>query len=97
MLKILQFANFQTSFFTHINKVFYNFNRFQRLQAPLLERKGMLLKKKEAYQFRRDIEDEKLWITEKVPLTKSTEYGNSLFSVQMLKKKNQVKLKGFNF
>ncbi|GFT00678.1 spectrin beta chain [Nephila pilipes] len=64
-------------------------DRFQRLQAPLLERKAMLLKKKEAYQFRRDIEDEKLWISEKMPLTKSTDYGNSLFSVQMLKKKNQ--------
>ena len=50
----------------------------------------MLLKKKEAYQFRRDVEDEKLWISEKMPLTQSTDYGNSLFSVQMLKKKNQV-------
>ncbi|GFY53200.1 spectrin beta chain [Trichonephila inaurata madagascariensis] len=64
-------------------------DRFQRLQAPLLERKAMLLKKKEAYQFRRDVEDEKLWISEKMPLTTSTDYGNSLFSVQMLKKKNQ--------
>lgn len=50
----------------------------------------MLLKKKEAYQFRRDVEDEKLWISEKMPLTQSSDYGNSLFSVQMLKKKNQV-------
>ncbi|XP_042895897.1 spectrin beta chain [Parasteatoda tepidariorum] len=64
-------------------------DRFQRLQAPLLERKALLLKKKEAYQFRRDIEDEKLWISEKKPLTESSDYGNSLFSVQMLKKKNQ--------
>ncbi|XP_013782687.1 spectrin beta chain-like isoform X2 [Limulus polyphemus] len=63
--------------------------RFQRLQAPLLERKTQLLKKKEAYQFRRDIEDEKLWIQEKIPLASSTDCGNSLFSVQMLKKKYQ--------
>ncbi|XP_055939314.1 spectrin beta chain-like isoform X2 [Argiope bruennichi] len=63
--------------------------RFERLQQPLLERKALLLKKKEAYQFRRDVEDEKLWISEKLPLTQSTDYGNSLFSVQMLKKKNQ--------
>uniref|UniRef100_A0A2I9LPT2 Spectrin beta chain n=1 Tax=Centruroides hentzi TaxID=88313 RepID=A0A2I9LPT2_9SCOR len=64
-------------------------SRFQRLQAPLLERKEQLLKKKEAYQFRRDVEDEKLWIQEKMPLATSEDYGNSLFSVQMLKKKNQ--------
>lgn len=62
--------------------------KFNRLQAPLLERKQQLLKKKEAYQFRRDVEDEKMWIQEKMPLARSTEYGNSLFSVQMLMKKN---------
>ncbi|KAJ6218483.1 hypothetical protein RDWZM_009640 [Blomia tropicalis] len=64
-------------------------DKFNRLQAPLLERKQQLLKKKEAYQFRRDVEDEKMWIQEKMPLARSTEYGNSLFSVQMLIKKNQ--------
>lgn len=64
-------------------------DRFQRMQAPLLDRKTQLLKKKEAYQFRRDVEDEKMWIQEKMPLATSTEYGNSLFVVQMLKKKNQ--------
>ncbi|UYV71261.1 SPTBN1 [Cordylochernes scorpioides] len=63
--------------------------RFDRLQAPLLERKQQLLKKKEAYQFRRDVEDEKLWIREKLPPASSTEYGISLFNVQMLQKKNQ--------
>ncbi|PSN56235.1 Spectrin beta chain [Blattella germanica] len=40
-------------------------------------------------QFRRDVEDEKLWIAEKMPQATSTEYGNSLFNVHMLKKKNQ--------
>ncbi|XP_054154264.1 spectrin beta chain-like isoform X2 [Oppia nitens] len=64
-------------------------DRFQRLQAPLLERKQQLLKKKEAYQFRRDVEDEKMWIQEKMPLATSPDYGNSLFNVQMLIKKNQ--------
>ncbi|XP_076312784.1 spectrin beta chain-like isoform X3 [Tachypleus tridentatus] len=64
-------------------------NRFQKLQAPLLDRKEQLLKKKEAYQFRRDVEDEKLWIQEKMPLATSPDYGNSLFGVLMLKKKHQ--------
>lgn len=42
------------------------------------------------FQFRRDVEDEKLWIAEKMPLATSQEYGNSLFNVHTLKKKNQV-------
>ncbi len=70
-------------------KKVYVEDKFNRLQAPLVERKQQLLKKKEAYQFRRDVEDEKMWIQEKMPLARSTEYGNSLFSVQMLIKKNQ--------
>ncbi|CAH0387321.1 unnamed protein product [Bemisia tabaci] len=63
--------------------------RFEQLKAPLLERQKLLEKKKEAFQFRRDVEDEKLWIQEKMPLATSTEYGNSLYNVNMLKKKNQ--------
>lgn len=63
--------------------------RFEQLKAPLLERQYQLEKKKEAFQFRRDVEDEKLWVSEKMPQANSTEYGNSLFNVHMLKKKNQ--------
>lgn len=63
--------------------------RFEQLKAPLLVRQRHLAKKKEAFQFRRDVEDEKLWIHEKMPLATSTDYGNSLFNVQMLQKKNQ--------
>ena len=68
----------------------HSFLRFKRLQAPLVDRKMQLMKKKEAFQFCRDVEDEKLWIQEKMPLATSSEYGNSLLQVQMLKKKNQV-------
>lgn len=63
--------------------------RFQRLAAPLEDRKGKLLKKKEAYQFRRNVGDEMLWLAEKMPQATSTDYGDSLFSVQILLKKNQ--------
>ncbi|XP_046383490.1 spectrin beta chain isoform X6 [Ischnura elegans] len=63
--------------------------RFEQLKAPLLDRQRQLEKKKEAFQFRRDVEDEKLWIAEKMPQATSSEYGNSLFNVNMLKKKNQ--------
>lgn len=41
------------------------------------------------HQFLRDIEDEKMWIEEKLPQANSTDYGNSLLSVQMLQKKNK--------
>jgi len=63
--------------------------RFERLKAPLYDRQRHLEKKKEAFQFRRDVEDEKLWISEKMPQAQSPEVGNSLFNVHMLKKKNQ--------
>lgn len=63
--------------------------RFEQLKHPLLERQRQLEKKKEAFQFRRDVEDELLWIAEKMPQALSTEYGNSLFHVHMLEKKNQ--------
>uniref|UniRef100_T1HWC3 Spectrin beta chain n=1 Tax=Rhodnius prolixus TaxID=13249 RepID=T1HWC3_RHOPR len=58
--------------------------RFQKLKEPLLHRQRQLEKNKEA-----DVEDEKLWIAEKMPLATSTDFGNSLFNVHTLKKKNQ--------
>lgn len=64
-------------------------SRFEQIKAPLLERQKQLEKKKEAYQFGRDVEEEKLWIAEKLPVAQSDEYGNSLFHVNVLKKKNQ--------
>lgn len=63
--------------------------RFQRLQAPILERKQQLIKKKEALQFRRDVEDERTRIREKLPLAQSQDYGNNLHDVQVLLRKNQ--------
>lgn len=46
-------------------------------------------------QFQRDVDDEKLWVSEKMPLATSKDYGNSLFNVHMLKKKNRVILSSF--
>ncbi|EDW36624.1 GL15987 [Drosophila persimilis] len=63
--------------------------RFEKIKAPLMERQKQLEKKKEAFQFCRDVEDEKLWIDEKLPVANSNDYGNSLFNVHVLKKKNQ--------
>lgn len=63
--------------------------RFQKLQAPILERKQQLIKKKEALQFRRDVNDELMQIREKLPLAQSTDYGSNLHDVQALLRKNQ--------
>ena len=63
-------------------------DRFQKLRDPLQARKQQLLKKKEAFQFRRDVADEKLWIQEKIPLATSPDKGTSLYAVEMLIKKH---------
>ena len=63
--------------------------RFESLKTPLLDRQLKLTKKKSALQFRRDIEDEKLWIAEKLPQANSPEFGDSLVSVHMLTRRNQ--------
>jgi len=63
--------------------------RFAKMLEPLMDRRAKLERTKRLHQFLRDIEDEKMWISEKLPLAQSTEYGNSLLSVQMLQKKNK--------
>jgi spectrin beta len=67
--------------------------KFEKVLAPLELRKQELLMKKEIYQFLRDIEDENIWIEEKMNLVTSEDYGNSLQAVNMLIKKNKT-LKG---
>jgi len=64
-------------------------SRFGKLKDPLNVRKQQLEKKKEAFQFQRDVEDEKLWISEKMPQATSTDLGSSLYNVTILKKKNK--------
>jgi len=39
----------------------------------LSARQRELEKEKEAFRFRRDVEDEKLWIAEKIPLATATD------------------------
>ncbi|VDN35112.1 unnamed protein product, partial [Gongylonema pulchrum] len=63
--------------------------QLQRLQAPLGDRRRQLERKKRAYQFLRDVEDEKLWCAERLPLTQAHELGESLFDCHRLQKKMQ--------
>ncbi|XP_023659319.2 spectrin beta chain, non-erythrocytic 1-like isoform X1 [Paramormyrops kingsleyae] len=63
---------------------------FCQLQDPLRQRRQQLLSSKEAHQFNRDLEDEILWVKERMPLATSTDHGKDLPSVQLLIKKNQT-------
>uniref|UniRef100_A0A672PDB8 Spectrin beta chain n=1 Tax=Sinocyclocheilus grahami TaxID=75366 RepID=A0A672PDB8_SINGR len=63
---------------------------FSKLQDPLRQRRQHLLASKEAHQFNRDLEDEILWVKERMPLATSTDHGKDLPSVQLLIKKNQT-------
>lgn len=63
---------------------------FFAVQAPLQERKKELDRKKRGKQFLRDIEDELLWINEKLPLARDPNYGETLNEVQLKQKKFRV-------
>ncbi|XP_072315924.1 spectrin beta chain, non-erythrocytic 4 isoform X2 [Eucyclogobius newberryi] len=63
--------------------------RMVRLIEPLKERRRLLLASKELHQVGRDLEDEMLWVQERLPVAMSQEHGGSLQAVQRLMKKNQ--------
>ncbi|XP_051952978.1 spectrin beta chain, non-erythrocytic 4-like isoform X2 [Xyrauchen texanus] len=63
--------------------------RIVQLIEPLKERRRILLASKEVHQVGRDLEDEILWIQERLPMVNSQEHGTSLQVVQQLMKKNQ--------
>uniref|UniRef100_A0AAQ4PQT9 Spectrin beta chain n=1 Tax=Gasterosteus aculeatus aculeatus TaxID=481459 RepID=A0AAQ4PQT9_GASAC len=64
--------------------------RMVRLIEPLKERRRILLASKEVHQVGRDLEDEILWVQERLPMAMSHEHGSSLQAVQQLMKKNQT-------
>ncbi|KAK9521270.1 hypothetical protein VZT92_021090 [Zoarces viviparus] len=64
--------------------------RMVRLIEPLKERRRILLASKEVHQVGRDLEDEILWVQERLPWAMSQEHGSSLQAVQQLMKKNQT-------
>ncbi|KAM8858394.1 spectrin beta chain, non-erythrocytic 1 isoform 3-T4 [Spinachia spinachia] len=64
--------------------------KFQSLQDPLKKRRDHLMASREIHQFNRDVEDEILWVEERMPLATSTDHGNNLQTVQLAIKKNQT-------
>ncbi|XP_029454757.1 spectrin beta chain, erythrocytic [Rhinatrema bivittatum] len=63
--------------------------RCLQVQESLRDRRVRLQSSKYLYQLYRDLEDESLWVQERLPLAESTDYGNNLQTVQSLMKKNQ--------
>merc|ERR1719433_76320 len=63
---------------------------FDEIKEPINTRKQELMKKKETFQFKRDVEDENLWTNEKLALASSQEVGNSLQAVNLLLKKHKM-------
>uniref|UniRef100_A0A8C7F519 Spectrin beta chain n=1 Tax=Oncorhynchus kisutch TaxID=8019 RepID=A0A8C7F519_ONCKI len=64
--------------------------KFKELLDPLRKRKNFLVASREIHQFNRDVEDEILWVEERMPIATSTEHGHNLQTVQLLIKKNQT-------
>ncbi|XP_011367239.1 spectrin beta chain, non-erythrocytic 2 [Pteropus vampyrus] len=64
--------------------------KFRALCQPMKERCQRLQASREQHQFHRDVEDEILWVTERLPMASSREHGKDLPSVQLLMKKNQT-------
>uniref|UniRef100_A0A674DZJ1 Spectrin beta, non-erythrocytic 1 n=1 Tax=Salmo trutta TaxID=8032 RepID=A0A674DZJ1_SALTR len=65
-------------------------HKFKELLDPLRKRKNFLVASREIHQFNRDVEDEILWVEERMPIATSTEHGLNLQTVQLLIKKNQT-------
>ncbi|XP_058423092.1 spectrin beta chain, erythrocytic isoform X2 [Diceros bicornis minor] len=64
--------------------------RFLDLLEPLGRRKQQLESSRAKLQISRDLEDETLWVEERLPLAQSVDYGTNLQTVQLLMKKNQT-------
>ncbi|XP_013911873.1 PREDICTED: spectrin beta chain, non-erythrocytic 4 [Thamnophis sirtalis] len=63
--------------------------RIVRLIEPLRERRRILLASKELHQISHDLEDELVWVQDRLPLALLKDRGSNLQSVQQLIKKNQ--------
>uniref|UniRef100_A0A8C4HVK3 Spectrin beta chain n=1 Tax=Dicentrarchus labrax TaxID=13489 RepID=A0A8C4HVK3_DICLA len=64
--------------------------KFQELLEPLRRRRDFLVASREVHQFNRDVEDEILWVQERMAVATSTDHGHNLQTVQLLIKKNQT-------
>ncbi|RLV63671.1 hypothetical protein DV515_00018032, partial [Chloebia gouldiae] len=64
--------------------------RIVRLIEPLKERRRILLASKEVHQVSHELEDEVMWVQDRLPLAMLKDHGTNLQTVQQFIKKNQV-------
>ncbi|NXV72256.1 SPTB1 protein, partial [Atlantisia rogersi] len=64
--------------------------RFLDLLEPLERRRKELETAKAMYQLKRDLEDEMLWVQERLPLARSMDHGTNLPSIQRMTKRNET-------
>nr|XP_014129629.1 spectrin beta chain, erythrocytic [Zonotrichia albicollis] len=64
--------------------------RVLELLEPLERKRKELETAKAMYQLGRDLEDETLWVQERLSLARSTDHGTNLASVQRLTKRNET-------
>uniref|UniRef100_A0A8V5GXT6 Spectrin beta chain n=1 Tax=Melopsittacus undulatus TaxID=13146 RepID=A0A8V5GXT6_MELUD len=64
--------------------------RIVRLIEPLKERRRILLATKELHQLSHELEDEMIWVQDRLPLAMLKEQGTNLQTVQQFIKKNQT-------
>ncbi|XP_031953814.1 spectrin beta chain, non-erythrocytic 4, partial [Corvus moneduloides] len=63
--------------------------RIVRLIEPLKERRRILLASKEVHQVSHELEDEVMWVQDRLPLATLKDHGTNLQTVQQFIKKNQ--------
>ncbi|XP_032939786.1 spectrin beta chain, non-erythrocytic 4 isoform X3 [Catharus ustulatus] len=63
--------------------------RIVRLIEPLKERRRILLASKEVHQVSHELEDEVMWVQDRLPLAMLKDHGTNLQTVQQFIKKNQ--------
>ena len=63
--------------------------QLKKLKAPLDERRKDLERKKQAFQFMRDVEDEKIYVNELLPIANAPQLGENLADCNRLQKNNQ--------
>ncbi|KAJ8287365.1 hypothetical protein COCON_G00000240 [Conger conger] len=65
-------------------------HRYNSLAEPLQDRREALESWQLLFQFYRDLEDELLWVRDKLPAALSKDWGSSLYNTQALVKKHQA-------
>ena len=63
--------------------------RFDDLLEPLADRRSRIQTAKQFHQLKRNLQDQIIWVDERLPRAISSDYGNSLHQVQKLLKRNQ--------